>query len=98
MKNQLVSNSIYDTTGSSLKNISSVKGINDVEKKYRWKFTLSRVTAGILEPFTQVERILWHKRIRDHRLPNLIYSFNLFQLKIHRRFYKNDCIKNYFGT
>jgi hypothetical protein len=54
--------------GSSLHNISSVQGMHDVEEKYRRKFMLSRVAAGILEPFTQAEKILWHKRIRDHRL------------------------------
>jgi hypothetical protein len=56
--------------GSSLKNFSSVQGMSNVEEKYRWKFILSRVAAGLLEPFTQAERILWQKRIRDHRLKN----------------------------
>jgi hypothetical protein len=56
--------------GSSLKNISSVQGMYDVEEKYRRKFLLSRVAAGILEPFTQAERIIWQKRIRDHQLKN----------------------------
>jgi hypothetical protein len=42
--------------------------MHDVEEKYRSKFILSRVAAGILEPFTQAERILWQKRIRDQRL------------------------------
>ena len=32
--------------GSSLKNISSVQGMHDVEEKYRSKFILSRVAAG----------------------------------------------------
>ncbi len=56
--------------GSSLKNINALHYIHYVEPKYRWKFILSCAAAGILEPFTQAERILWHKRIRDHRLKN----------------------------
>jgi hypothetical protein len=56
--------------GSSLKNISSVKGMYDVGEKYRMKFILSKVAAGILEPFNLAERILWQQRIRELRLKN----------------------------
>jgi hypothetical protein len=54
--------------GSSLKNITALRGMHHVEPKYRWKFFLTCVAAGILEPFTLAERLIWQQRIRDHQL------------------------------
>lgn len=54
--------------GSSLGNIAALLENHHVEPKYRRKLIRSWVTAGIFEVFTQAERILWQKRIRDHRL------------------------------
>jgi hypothetical protein len=54
--------------GSPLKNIPALLDIHYVEPKYQWKFILSYTAAGILEPFTQLERLLWQKRIQNHRL------------------------------
>jgi hypothetical protein len=54
--------------GSTLKNISALYENHCVEPKYRNKFMLSKAAAGILEVFNQTERIIWHKRIQNHRL------------------------------
>ncbi len=54
--------------GSPVKNISALLKDHIVEPKYRGKLILSWATAGILEVFTQTERLLWQKRIRNLRL------------------------------
>ncbi len=54
--------------GSSLANIPALLERHRVEPRYRRKLIRSWATAGIFEIFTQAERILWQKRIRDHRL------------------------------
>jgi hypothetical protein len=58
---------ITTLAGSHLKNFSAVLGMHTVEPKYRTKLMLTHATAGILEPFTQAERLIWQKRIRDFR-------------------------------
>jgi|WetSurMetagenome_2_1015567.scaffolds.fasta_scaffold03332_8 hypothetical protein len=58
---------ISTLAGSHLKNISAVLGMHEPEPKYRPKLILSRAIAGILEPFTLAERLIWQKRIRDYR-------------------------------
>ncbi len=54
--------------GSSIKNIAAMHDIYKIDPKYTLKFMLTCVAAGILEPFNLSERLLWQKRIRDHRL------------------------------
>ena len=54
--------------GSTLKNISALLERHTVEPKYRRKLVLSRAIAGILEVFNHGERIVWQKRIKNHRL------------------------------
>ena len=56
--------------GSSIRNIAAMHDIYHIGPKYRLKFMLTCVAAGILEPFNLAERLLWQKRIRDHRLKN----------------------------
>ena len=56
--------------GSSIKNIAAMHNIHHVDPEYRLKFMLTCFVAGILEPLNLAERLLWQKRIRDHRLQN----------------------------
>jgi len=54
--------------GSSLKNIHDLQDYHTVEPKYRKKFFLSKVAAGVLEVFNLAERIVWGSRIHNYRL------------------------------
>ena len=56
---------ISTLAGSHLKNISAVLGMHEPEPKYRPKLLLSRAIAGILDPFTRAERMVWKKRIHN---------------------------------
>jgi len=56
--------------GSTLKNIRDLQDNHTVESRYRKKFFLSKVAAGILEVFNVAERIVWGDRLRNHRLQN----------------------------
>ena len=54
--------------GSTLKNIRALNESHFVAPKYRSKFILSKAVAGALELFSQMERLIWQKRIRNHHL------------------------------
>ena len=54
--------------GSSIRNIAAMHDMHHIDPKYRLKFLFTCVAACILEPFNLTERLLWQKRIRDHRL------------------------------
>jgi hypothetical protein len=54
--------------GSSLANIPALLAGHSVEPKYRAKFLLSCAVAGLLEPLTLAERLIWNQRLTNHRL------------------------------
>jgi hypothetical protein len=54
--------------GSNLENIFSLIKGHRIEPKYRFKFIITLIVAGIFEILNLTERIVWKKRIRDHRL------------------------------
>lgn len=56
--------------GSRLNNIFSLQKGHRVEPKYRLKFFLSAVVAGIFEIFSLSEKILYQKRIREYKPGN----------------------------
>lgn len=56
--------------GSSLKNFAAVTEGFHVEPQYWQKYLLSRLAAGILEPFNVVEQLLWKNRINSYNLKN----------------------------
>jgi len=59
---------ITTLAGSTVKNIRALEESHTIDPEYSRKFILSKAAAGILEPFNQLERLAWEKRIRDHRL------------------------------
>lgn len=54
--------------GSSLKNVKALSHGHIIEPPFRIKYLLSCAASGFFEPFTLTERLLWQKRIRNHRL------------------------------
>jgi hypothetical protein len=68
MRNTVFRFPVTTLVGSTLKNIRDLHENHIVEPKYRTKFILSRATAGILEVFSQGERLIWQKRIRNYRV------------------------------
>lgn len=59
---------ITTLAGSTLKNIRDLQSNHTIESRYRKKFFLTKVAAGILEVFNLAERIVWGSRLRNHRL------------------------------
>lgn len=54
--------------GGNLSNIYSLQKGHRIEPKYRFKFILTLIVAGIFEIFNLTEKLVWRKRIKNHRL------------------------------
>ena len=53
--------------GSSLSNIRAIHREHHLDPKYRGKFLLTKIVAGIFEVFNLAERIVWQKKINAYK-------------------------------